>query len=168
VKLHETNDIATMNHQNIVQIIPFSTDLKEYIKTLNTEWLTKYFRIEEKDELVLSNPQEEIIDKGGMIFYAKYNNEILGTVSLMKIDDSTFELSKMAVSDKVQGLGIGNKLLLYSFAAAKENNIKKLILYSNRILSPAIHLYKKFGFVEVVLEEGLYERADIKMEKIIG
>ncbi|MFB9109816.1 GNAT family N-acetyltransferase [Flavobacterium gyeonganense] len=156
-----------MNHQNIIEIIPFSPELKEYIKTLNLEWLTKYFRVEEKDELVLSNPQEEIIAKGGMIFYAKLNNEILGTVSLMKIDAENFELSKMAVSDKAQGLGIGNKLLLHAFAIAKENNIKKLILYSNRILLPAIHLYKKFGFVEVVLEEGLYERANIKMEKMI-
>lgn len=156
-----------MNTQNIVEIIPFSPELKEHIKTLNLEWLTKYFRVEEKDELVLSNPQEEIIAKGGMIFYAKLNNEILGTVSLMKIDAENFELSKMAVSDKAQGLGIGNKLLLHAFAIAKENNIKKLILYSNRILLPAIHLYKKFGFVEVVLEEGLYERANIKMEKKI-
>ncbi|WP_269235809.1 GNAT family N-acetyltransferase [Flavobacterium flavigenum] len=156
-----------MNHQNTVEIIPFSPELKNHIKTLNLEWLTKYFRVEEKDELVLSNPHEEIIDKGGMIFYAKLNNKILGTVSLMKIDAETFELSKMAVSDKAQGLGIGNKLLLYAFAIAKENNIKKLILYSNLILTPAIHLYKKFGFVEVVLEEGLYERANIKMEKMI-
>lgn len=156
-----------MNTQNIVEIIPFSEDLKEHIKTLNFAWLQKYFKVEEKDEITLSNPQEEIVDKGGMIFYAKYNNEILGTVSLMKIDDNTFELSKMAVSDKAQGLGIGNQLLVYSIAVAKENNIKKLILYSNRILLPAIHLYEKFGFIEVPLGDVSYERADIKMEKII-
>jgi hypothetical protein len=62
----------------------FSSTLKEPIKTLNIEWLSKYFKIEPKDELVLSNPQEEIIDKGGMIFYAKYNEVIVGTVSLLK------------------------------------------------------------------------------------
>lgn len=157
-----------MNTQNTVEIIPFSPDLKEHIKTLNTEWLQKYFRVEEKDELVLSNPQEEIIDKGGMIFYAKYNNEILGTVSLMKIDDNTFELSKMAVSHKAHSLGIGNKLLVHSIAVAEENNIKKLVLYSNRILLPALHLYEKFGFIEVPLGDVSYERADIKMEKTIS
>jgi ribosomal protein S18 acetylase RimI-like enzyme len=156
-----------MSTQNTVEIIPFSLDLKEPIKTLNIEWLQKYFRVEEKDELVLSNPQEEIIDKGGLIFYAKYNNEILGTVSLMKIDDATFELSKMAVSNKAQGLGIGNKLLVHCLAVAEENNIKRLILYSNRILLPAIHLYEKFGFVEVPLGNISYERANIKMEKTI-
>ena len=156
-----------MNTQNKVEIVPFSPDLKEHIKTLNIEWLQKYFRVEEKDELVLSNPQEEIIDKGGMIFFAKYNDKILGTVSLMKIDKDTFELSKMAVSDKAQGLGIGNKLLIHSITVAEENKIKKLLLYSNRILLPALHLYEKFGFVEVPLGNVSYERADIKMEKII-
>ncbi|WP_337965621.1 GNAT family N-acetyltransferase [uncultured Flavobacterium sp.] len=156
-----------MNTQNIVEIIPFSQDLKDHIKTLNIEWLQKYFRVEEKDEIVLSNPQEEIIDKGGLIFYAKYNDEIIGTASLMKIDDTTFELSKMAVSDKAQGLGIGNKLLIHCLAFAEENGIKKVLLYSNRKLLPAIHLYRKFGFEEIPLEDGIYERADIKMEKIM-
>ncbi len=157
-----------MNTQNTVEIIPFSPDLKEHIKTLNIEWLQKYFKVEEKDELVLSNPQEEIIDKGGMIFYARYNDEIIGTVSLMKVDEITFELSKMAVSDKAQGLGIGNKLLTHCMAVAEENSIKKLILYSNRILHPALHLYEKFGFVEAPLGDVSYERADIKMEKLIA
>ncbi|MDR7371517.1 GNAT family N-acetyltransferase [Flavobacterium aquidurense] len=156
-----------MNTQNTVEIIPFTQDLKEHIKTLNIEWLQRYFRVEDKDELVLSNPQEEIIDNGGLIFYAKYNNEIIGTVSLIKVDDTTFELSKMAVSDRAQGLGIGNKLLSHCVAVAEKNNIKKLILYSNRILLPALHLYEKFGFTEVSLGDVSYERADIKMEKII-
>ncbi len=156
-----------MNTQNTVEIIPFSQDLKDHIKTLNIEWLQKYFRVEEKDKIVLSNPQEEIIDKCGLIFYAKYNDEIIGTASLMKIDDTTFELSKMAVSDKAQGLGIGNKLLIHCLAVAEENGIKKVLLYSNRKLLPAIHLYRKFGFEEIPLEDGIYERADIKMEKLM-
>lgn len=156
-----------MNTNNTVEIIPFSSDLKEQIKILNIAWLQKYFKVEEKDELTLSNPQEEIIDKGGMIFYAKYNDEIIGTFSLLKIDDTTFELSKMAVSDKAQGLGIGNKMLIHCLAVAEEKNIKKLILYSNRKLLPALHLYEKFGFAEIPLEDGVYARADIKMEKIL-
>lgn len=153
---------------NTVEIIPFSIDLKEPIKTLNLEWLQKYFKVEPKDEKVLSDPQGEIIDKGGMIFYAKYANKIVGTVSLLKIDPTTFELSKMAVSDGNQGLGIGKKLMVHCLAAAKEKGIQKLILYSNKSLAPAIHLYESFGFVEIPVEEGIYERANIKMEKYIN
>lgn len=156
-----------MNTENTVEIIPFSSDLKEPIKTLNMEWLKKHFKVEPKDVIMLSDPQGEIIDKGGMIFYAKYKDRIVGTVSLLKIDSTTFELSKMAVTDGVQGLGIGKKLLEHCFAVAKTNGIAKLTLYSNRKLLPAIHLYEKYGFKEVALEDGIYERADIKMEKII-
>jgi ribosomal protein S18 acetylase RimI-like enzyme len=157
-----------MKSENIVTIIPFSSELTEPIKTLNIEWLKKYFKIEPKDEKILSNPKEEIIDKGGMIFYAKYKEEIVGTISLIKMTDATFELSKMAVTDGVQGLGIGNKLLQHCIEAAQESGIQKIILYSNRRLKTAIHLYEKFGFEEVFLEDGVYERADIKMEKIIS
>ena len=156
-----------MNTESTVVIIPFSSDLKEPIKTLNLEWLSKYFKVEPKDELTLSNPQEEIIDKGGMIFYAKYNDKIVGTVSLLKMNDTEFELSKMAVTDGVQGLGIGRKLMEHCVKAAEEINLKKIIIYSNRKLVPAITLYEKFGFKEIPLEAGIYERADIKMEKII-
>ncbi|MFH7010349.1 GNAT family N-acetyltransferase [Flavobacterium sp. FlaQc-52] len=156
-----------MNTQDKVVIVPFSSDLKEAIKILNLEWLEKYFKVEEKDEIVLSDPQRYIIDKGGMIFYAKYNDEVVGTYSLIKTDVTTFELGKMAISERAQGLGIGNKMLVHCMAVAKENHIQKLFLYSNRILLPAIHLYEKFGFTEIPLEDGVYERADIKMEKIL-
>ncbi|RDI53460.1 GNAT family N-acetyltransferase [Flavobacterium glaciei] len=156
-----------MSVDNTVSIIPFSPAEKEAIKTLNLEWLQKYFRVEPKDEIVLSDPQGQIIDKGGIIFYAKYKDEIVGTVSLIKIDNTTYELSKMAVTDGVQGLGIGKKLMLHCIAVAEEKEMEKLILYSNRKLLSAIHLYDKFGFVEIPLEDGVYERADIKMERII-
>lgn len=156
-----------MNRDNTVVIIPYSSGLKEEIKTLNLEWLKKYFRVEPKDEIILSNPQGEIIDKGGMLFYAQYNDKIVGTASLLKINETTFELSKMAVTDGVQGLGIGNKLMQHCIEVAQQKGLKKLLLYSNRKLLPAINLYKKFGFEEVLLEDGVYERADIKMEKII-
>lgn len=156
-----------MSVDNTIEIIPFSPTYKEAIKTLKLEWLQKHFRVEPKDEIVLSDPQGQIIDKGGMIFYAKYKDEIVGTVSLIKIDDTTFELSKMAVTDGVQGLGIGKKIMLHCLAVAEAKGMEKLILYSNRKLLSAIHLYEKFDFVEVPLEDGVYERADIKMERII-
>lgn len=38
----------------------------------------------------------------------------------------------------------------------------KLVLYSNTMLQSAIHLYRKFGFVEVDLESGLYESANLE------
>ena len=150
---------------NKIEIIDYSDDMKEAIKILNYEWLEKYFRVEESDIKSLSNPREEIIDKGGFIFYAKLNGQIVGTASLLKKDENLFELGKMAVSEKAQGHKIGTLLLEHCLQVAKKKQIKTLILYSNTQLQSAIHLYRKYGFNETKLDEGLYDRANIKMEK---
>lgn len=154
-----------MSKKNVVEIIEFSEELSEPIKTLNYEWLEKYFRIEEGDVASLSDPQKHIIDKGGHIYYAKLDGEIVGTASLLKKSETVYELGKLAVSDKVQGHGIGTILIEHCLIMAKQKQIKTLILYSNTILQSAIHLFRKYGFEEVELESGVYERANIKMEK---
>ena len=154
-------------NKNKIEIINFNDKVKEDIKTLNYEWLEKYFCIEKGDIISLSNPRKEIIDKGGFIFYAKFENKIIGTASLLKKTNSVYELGKMAVSKNAQGLGIGTILLEHCLKVSKKKKISKLVLYSNTILKSAIHLYRKYGFIESKLENGLYERANIKMEKIL-
>lgn len=151
-------------NQNLIEIIDFAEGLELPIKTLNYEWLEKYFKLEPTDILSLSNPKAEIIDKGGFIFYAKLNNEIVGTASLLKKSNPIFEIGKMAVSEKAQGFKIGTLLLEHCINFAKQKKISTLILYSNTKLETAIHLYRKYGFQEIELEKGLYERANIKME----
>jgi len=70
----------------------------------------------------------------------------------------------MAVSPKYQGLKIGNKLIDYCIEFSKQQGWKKIMLYSNTTLKPAINLYKKVGFKEVKLEPDVhYDRANIKM-----
>ena len=155
------------NNNPQIEIINYSEDYKEAIKILNYEWLEKYFKIEKGDVISLSNPKAEIIEKGGFIFYAKLNNQIIGTVSLIKKADYVFELSKMAVTENAKGKGIGKILMEHCLKFAEENDFTKLILYSNTKLESAIHLYFKYGFNEIELERGVYERANIKMEKIL-
>ncbi len=159
--------IPRMQQNQPIEIIEYTPALKEHIKALNYEWLQKYFAIEAGDARSLSYPQQEIIDKGGFIYYAKLNNEIVGTASLLKKEEGVFEIGKMAVTASAQGQGIGALLLDHCIHIAKEKAAKKLILYSNTKLAPAMHLYKKVGFVQTDLEVGLYERADIKMEKLL-
>lgn len=151
----------------MIKIIKYREELKEHIRVLNYEWLIKYFKVEPRDVISLSDPQNEIINKGGHIFYAVFKDEIVGVVALLKIENGRFELGKMAVTEKYQGLKVGKLLMEHCISFSKENGIEKLVLYSNRKLSPAIHIYKKYGFYEIPLESGHYERADIKMEKLI-
>ncbi|GGG99585.1 hypothetical protein GCM10011416_17430 [Polaribacter pacificus] len=147
-----------------VSIIPFKKEFAKDFYNLNIEWLQTYFYVEPYDEKVLSNPQTYILDKGGFIFFATYENEIVGTVALIN-EKECFELSKMAVLPKYQGKKIGQQLIDYCIAFSKNQGWKNIMLYSNRRLEPAINLYKKVGFIEVELEKDVhYERADIKMK----
>ena len=150
----------------MITIVPFSENNKEYLKLLNYEWLEKYFFVEENDVLQLSNPQEEIIDNGGKIYFALLNNAVVGTSTLMKVSDNEYELAKMAVTEKVQGHGIGKILLEHCLQEAKNMGATKVSLFSNTKLSAAIRLYINHGFIQVDLPADIhYERANIKMEK---
>lgn len=150
-----------------MHIIPFSKELAVHFRELNLAWVRKYFFVEPLDEAMLSNAEEFIIDRGGHIFFAALCNEIAGTFALLKTSDDVFELSKMAVDEKYQGQKIGNRMLEFAIEKAKALGAKKLILFSNTILGPAIHLYKKYGFSEVPIGNSEYKRSNIKMEKLI-
>lgn len=148
-----------------VDIIVFSAKYTSDFAQLNFEWLEKYFRVEPYDKEVLTNPQKYILDDGGQIFIALYKGKAVGTVALIKRGDSTFELSKMAVTEAYQGLHIGKKLMSTCIDYAKKQGTKVIYLDSNTILTPAITLYRKMGFMEVPVPENTpYERCNIRME----
>lgn len=152
----------------MITIVPYTENYKEAIKSLNYEWLEKYFEIEPNDIVQLSNPKEEIIDKGGKIFFALDDDEVVGTVSLLKVSNEEYELAKMAVTEKYKSTGIGKILMEHCIAEAKKLYAKKLTLVSNTKLAAAIHVYKKYGFVEIPLpKEVHYKRGNIMMEKIL-
>ncbi len=147
-----------------IEIICFKDELAEYFTGLNLAWLEKYFVVEPIDHEMLSNPGAYIINKGGYIFFATLNEKIAGTFALIKISDSIYELSKMAVDETFQGKKIGNKMVVFCINEAKKLKAAKLILFSNTKLLPALHLYRKYGFKEVEIGDSLYKRSDIKME----
>lgn len=152
---------------NAIEIIDYSPENSHYFKSLNYEWLKKYFWVEKEDEEMLSNPESEIIGKGGFIFFAKEENEILGTAALLKHQNHTFELVKMAVTEKAQGRQIGKKLALAIIEKARKENADIIFLETSRRLQAACNLYKKLGFVQVEYDEGetsKYGRASIKMK----
>lgn len=155
------------NEHQPIRIIPYTDALKEPIRVLNEEWLQKYFCIEPLDVVQLSDPAGQIIDRGGLIYYAEVNGQIVGTVTLMCVDVDTYKLAKMAVTEAFQGKGIGRCLLEHAIATAGERGVKKLILYSNTKLVAALELYKKYGFEMAPMDQAHFKRANIKMELLL-
>ena len=149
-----------------IEIVDFDPKFAIDFYNLNIEWLQTYFYVEPFDEEVLSKPEVYIIAKGGHIFFVKKESIIIGTVALMPTKtEGIFELTKMAVLPNSRGLKIGQKLMQYCIDFAKSQKFKGLMLYSNTKLENAIYIYRKYGFVELQVEENSpYKRANIKME----
>lgn len=149
---------------NLAEIVAFAPEFAEKFRELNEEWITKYFVMEEADYRSLGDPRGYILDKGGYILMARYQNEIVGTCALMNEGNGVFELAKMAVSPLAQGRKIGKLLGEAAIQKAREAGAKKVYLVSNRKLETALNLYVRLGFVEVPMPPSIYERANIKME----
>lgn len=148
-----------------VEIVDYTSKYKEVFKALNVEWISTYFKMEEADYKALDHADDYIINNGGYILVALLNEEPVGVCALIKMNDPEydFELAKMAVSPKAQGKKIG--WLLGEAIKTKAINVgaKSLYLESNTVLSPAINLYRKLGFVEVFGRPTPYERCNIQM-----
>lgn len=149
-----------------VEIVPYEHKYQSVFKSLNEEWISTYFTMEEADYKALDNPETYILEKGGQILVALYNGEPLGVCALIKMNDPDydFEMAKMAVSPKAQGKNIGWLLGCAVAETAKKLGGKKLYLESNTLLKPAINLYHKLGFKKVVGRSTPYERCNIQME----
>lgn len=147
-----------------VEIVEFQPSLAKAFADLNYEWIAAAYGIEEHDREILDNPENYIVKKGGQVFFALSDGEPVGTVAMVKSDESSFELAKMAVSPNSQGRGISNLLMKACIAFAREQGADTIILESNTKQATAISLYRKFGFVETALDPNShYVRANIRM-----
>lgn len=149
-----------------LRIVEYDPQFKEAFRSLNEEWISKFFRMEKTDYDSLDDPEGYIIGKGGHILITLYKGEPVGVCALIKMQDDKydFELAKMAVSPSVHGMGIGHHIGLSCIDLAAKLGAEWLYLESNTILEPAINLYRKLGFKEVTGRQTPYERCNIQME----
>jgi putative acetyltransferase len=162
--------MSSPEHANLpqIEIRPLLTaEDATAFRTLNEEWITRYFTLEKMDRETLGDPENMILRKGGHIFMVYLGQQAVGCVALIPMSGGVFELSKMAVSPELRGLGIGRRLLQHAITQAKRIGAKSLFLGSNARLEDAVHLYESVGFRHVPAEsipEMPYARANVFME----
>lgn len=132
--------------------------------SLSIDWLRKYVSVEPIDLEMLNDPEGHIFSRGGMVFFARIDNETVGTVAMIPRDNHVFELAKLAVAEQYRGLRVGQQLMERCIAFAEACEAKKIILFTTDVLVPAVNLYRRFGFIEVALTDNKYEEADMRME----
>lgn len=140
-------------------------------RTLNEEWISRWFTLEARDQEVLGDPETHVLQQGGRLYFAERDGEVVGCVALIAEPGQAgvYELSKMAVSPAIRGQGIGRVLLGHAIKAARELGAHKLFLGSSKKLENAVHLYEAVGFRHVPRETlpVAYGRADVFMEMML-
>jgi GNAT superfamily N-acetyltransferase len=151
----------------MVSILPFQPQHQAVFKKINLEWLDRYHLTESHDLMVLNDPQATIIGRGGYLWLAQSEGEIVGSAALMKEHDGVYELAKMCVIESFRGKGVATLLIEQCLQKAKELRAKKLLLFSNHQLEAALKLYEKHGFRHIAVENSPFSTADVKMELVL-
>lgn len=163
-------DRVKQRQYDAIEIMEYSPAYKRYFKSLNLEWLKEFFEVEALDAKILNNPQKEIIDAGGYIIFARLDGKIVGTAALIKHDERTYEIAKMAVTPAVRGRRVGLKLTHAAIEIARRAGAAHVVLETSPKLAPALALYEKLGFVKVPYDNGKgskYKRKSIMMKLVL-
>jgi len=161
--LSRYEELSPALHKAKPQVIEFSPELACDFARLNRAWIEKYFAMEDSDRKVFAAP-EQIVKKGGTIFFVRLGKKIVATCALIKVDATTYELAKMAVDEAYQGMGIGQLLLKNCLDRAARCKATSLTLETNTRLKAAVTMYRKFGFEPVDNAVSPYKRVDLIMK----
>lgn len=149
----------------VPKVVRYREEFRSAFEQLNREWIETYFALEPADREILGDPGRKILDPGGQVFFVLERGEVLGTCAVLRHNADQCEIAKMAVAPAARGRGYGDLLMEASLAYAREIHSIRVIIVSNTVLSPAIRLYRKHGFVEVTMaSDGRYLRANIRLE----
>ncbi len=116
---------------------------KEYAAWLNIDLAFQKF-----DEELLQLKKMYSFPNGAILL-SKNENLFTGCVAVRKKENGIAELKRMFIKDNYRNEGIGSLLLQKALDIATELHYKKIRLDTLDTMTPAINLYKKFGFYEI-------------------
>ena len=148
-----------------MEIVEYRPEHADTFRTLNEDWISKYFALEPKDHDVLNDPQGQILAKGGRIFMALRDGAPVGCVALIRMDDGGYEVAKMCVADASRGSGLGRMLMQRCIDEAGALGAHRLYIETNSTLGPALSLYRAMGFRDLAPAHTEYARCDVWMER---
>ncbi|HEM3474116.1 GNAT family N-acetyltransferase [Streptococcus suis] len=150
-----------------MNIETYKPEYKEAFIAMNLAWIEEMFQVEDEDRMVLGSIEERLANGGEIFFAINDEGEIMASCMVAPLPSGEWEIEKFAAKKEFAGQGAGKACLQACLDFIKEKQIQKVIIVSNRKCVSAIHLYRKFGFIEIPVDKNKfpYERADIAFEQ---
>ena len=136
-----------------MKVIPYDSKYKDKFIEYNTDWIVDNFGfLEKEDKETFENIEED---------------EVLAVCMAKYMQEGTWEICKLASNKHRPHKGCGSAVFEAAMQWATGHGASRLFILSNSKLSAALHIYEKFGFKEIKLDNYEYIRGDIAFEKII-
>lgn len=150
-----------------MEIIEYQEKYKKDFIQFNTDWIEDNFGYLETEDIDTFNHIEESLENGAMIYFAIEQEKVLATCMAKPLgNDGVWELCKLGSNKHIPHKGAGSAVFEASMNWALSHGAKKLFILSNSKLKTALHIYDKYGFREVKLDNYEYDRGDIAFEYI--
>lgn len=147
-----------------MEVIPFEERYRQDFINFNTNWIISNFGfLEEYDKKAFEKIDEEM-EAGAMIFFSVENDIALATCMAMPLKGTTWEICKLGSNKNIPHKGAGSAVFKEAMKWALNHGAERLFILSNSTLKPALHIYKKYGFKEIKLDNYEYIRGDIAFE----
>ncbi|MGN0570493.1 MAG: GNAT family N-acetyltransferase [Candidatus Fimenecus sp.] len=131
------------------------------IERLNPEDYPKCSNIWNMEKQLLAEKwREEIVSGNRIVFIYKINGEFIGEGALVldtgdpdyTIPNKRVYVSRMIVKKEYRNCGIGSELLNFLIKKAKEMGYSEMAIGVDKDNENALHMYRKFGFTEVLFD----------------
>ncbi len=149
-----------------MKIIQFEERYREDFIRFNTEWIVSNFGFLEQHDKETFEKIDEKIKSGAMIFFAVEEDTETALAACMTepMNESVWEICKLCSNKDIPHKGAGSAVFKAAMDWALEHGAEKLFILSNSRLQAALHIYRKYGFKEIKLDDYEYVRGDIAFE----
>ncbi|KAH9726921.1 N-acetyltransferase domain-containing protein [Citrus sinensis] len=109
-----------------------------------------------KHESLARSFDEELKKKNSGLLYIQIHGQVVGYVMYAWPTSLSASITKLAVKENYRGQGRGEALLEAAIKKCRTRTVLRITLHVDPLRTPAVNLYKKFGFQVDTLIQGYY------------
>lgn len=149
-----------------MKIVPFTEAYRQSFIDFNTDWIIEHFGFLEQEDTDTFAKIDRELAAGAMIYFAIDEEAApLACCMTRPLENGRWELCKLASNKHLPHEGAGSAVFEACATYAASQGATELFLLSNSKLKPALHIYEKYEFQEIKLEDYEYERGNIAFLK---